>query len=78
MSDFGFNGGGVPTHKLQVGSVSHDYVFTDTHLMDEDARSSDRPIGPYGDSGAFEAIPNEIFSHGFENKYTTGWSSTVQ
>jgi len=78
MSDFGFNGGGVPTQKLQVGSVSHDYVFTDAHLMDEDARSSDRPIGPYGDSGAFEAVPDEIFSHGFENRYTTGWSSTVQ
>jgi len=78
MSDFGFNGGGVPTFKLQEGSVSHDYVFTSNYLISEDARMSPRPMGVYGDSGAYEAVANEIFSHGFENRYTTGWSSTVQ
>ena len=78
MSDFGFNGGGVPTHRLQEGSVSHDYQFTDTHLMDSDARSSGRPFGAYGDAGAFEAVSDEIFSHGFENRFTTGWSDTVR
>jgi len=78
MSEFGFNGGGVPTHRLHEWGVAHDYVFTGTHLMDEDARCSERPIGPYGDAGAFEIVPDEIFSHGFENAYTTGWSDTVR
>lgn len=78
LSDFGFNGGGVPTFKLSASGVADDYVFTDTYLLDEDARSSFRPVGPYGDSGAYELVPNEIFSHGFENRYTTGWSTTVQ
>ncbi|MEN8162869.1 MAG: CSLREA domain-containing protein [Acidobacteriota bacterium] len=78
LSDFGFNGGGVQTFKLSASGVSDDYVFTTTHLLDEDARFTPRPVGPYGDSGAYELVPDEIFSHGFENKYTTGWSDTVR
>jgi len=78
LSDFGFNGGGVPTIKLSEGSVSHDNIFTTDYLFFEDARTSPRPVGAYGDSGAFEAVPDEIFSHNFENRYTTGWSSMVQ
>jgi len=78
MSNFGFNGGGVPTFKLQEGSVSHDYFFTTNYLISEDARMSPRPLGIYGDAGAYETVADEIFSHGFENRYTTGWSSTDQ
>lgn len=77
LMQFGWHGGGVPTQELGEWGVADDYVFTDTYLLPEDARCSERPVGPYGDAGAFERVPNEIFSHGFENRYTTGWSSTA-
>jgi len=34
-------------------------------------------MGAYGDAGVYENVLYEIFSHGFENRYTTGWSVTT-
>jgi len=78
LQHFGYNGGGVPTIRLGDWGVAYNYVFTDTYLLDEDARSIERPVGPYGDSGAFEHVPDELFSHSFENRYATGWSEVVR
>lgn len=75
---FGYNGGAVPTMKLYDFSWATDNQWTDTYLLDHDARFVGRPVGTYGDSGAYELVPGEIFSHGFENGYTTGWFDTVQ
>lgn len=75
---FGYNGGAVPTMKLYDSSMGNDNQWTTTYLLDHDARFVSRPVGTYGDSGAYELVPGEIFSHGFENGYATGWSSTVQ
>ncbi len=75
---FGYNGGAVPTVKLHETSLAQNNQWTTTYLLDHDARFVGRPMGTYGDSGAYELVPGEIFSHGFENEYTTGWSSTVQ
>ena len=77
LSDFGDNGGAVPTMKLADSSLGNDNQWTATYLLDHDARFVTRPVGTYGDSGAYELVPNEIFSHGFENGYTTGWSDEV-
>ena len=75
---FGYNGGAVPTMKLYDTSWATDNPWTDTYLLDHDARFVGRPVGAYCDSGAYELVPDELFSHGFDNGYTTGWSSTVQ
>ena len=75
---FGFNGGAVPTMKLQDSSWAKNNQWTTTYLLDHDARFVGRPVGTYGDSGAYELVPGEIFSHGFETGYTTGWFDTVQ
>lgn len=75
---FGYNGGAVPTMKMHDSSWGNDNSWTTTYLLDHDARFVSRPVGTYGDSGAYELVPDEIFSHGFDNGYTTGWSSTVQ
>jgi len=75
---FGYNGGAVPTMKLHDTSWAKNNQWTTTYLLDHDARFVGRPVGTYGDSGAYELVPGEIFSHGFDNGYTTGWSDTVQ
>ena len=75
---FGYNGGAVPTMKVYDSSLANDNHWTTTHLLSHDARFVSRPVGTYGDSGAFELVPGEIFSHSFENGYTTGWSATFQ
>ena len=75
---FGYNGGAVPTMKMYDSSWGNDNQWTTTYLLDHDARYVSRPGGTYGDSGAYELVPGEIFSHSFENMYTTGWSDTIQ
>jgi len=78
VHSFGYDGGAVPTMKLYDTSWATDNQWTDTYLLDHDARFIGRPVGAYGDSGAYELVPGEIFSHGFDNGYTTGWGDTVQ
>ncbi len=78
LGSFGYNGGGVPTVSLSDGGVAADYVFTADYLLNEDARFVQRPVGAYGDAGAFERVPDEIFLHNFENGYPTGWSEVVR
>jgi len=77
MDGFGYYGGGVPTVKLLNSSWAIDNQWTTTFLQDRDARFVTRPQGTYGDSGAFELVPGEIFIHGFENGYTAGWGDDL-
>lgn len=74
---FGYNGGAVPTMKVYDNSLTNDNHWTTTYLLNHDARFVSRPVGTYGDSGAYELVPDQIFAHSFENGYTTGWSNTV-
>jgi len=78
LQQFGWHGGGVQTIELGDWGVADDYWGNAINLLSEDARFTPRPVGLYGDAGAFERVPHEIFRHGFENRYTTGWSSTAQ